>query len=211
VSKLNVLLIDDHQIAREGIKRIIELKTQMKIIAEANTVAVGISMIERFPIDLAIIDMKLSDGDGLMVAQYIRNHYPKMKIIILTAHTDLLIFKTAMDLNVEGYMLKSANVDALVEAIIEVSQGRRVYDAETKSRYQGWNQTTRINHSITRHERYILQAISEGDTNKEIANKLKISEKTVRNAITLIFEKIRVSNRTEAAIYYLSHKDETNQ
>lgn len=209
--KIKVLLIDDHSVVREGLKLLLELDNRLEVCGEASTLNEGIQMVNDLKPHVVLLDFKLPDGDGITGCISIKNTFPNTKIIILTAYAEDHLVVEAIRSGVDGYLLKNVEGDDLIKTIISVYEGESVLDSSvTEIIFNSIKKdnTSPIEDSIlSPKEKEILEMLSLGKTNKEIAAKLSISEKTVRNYVSNIFKKINVSNRTEAAAYWIRNKD----
>lgn len=210
-NKIKVLLVDDHAIVRNGLKMLLELDERLEICGEASTLKETITMVNSSNPDVILLDFKLPDGDGIIGCNNIKRISPDTKVIILTAYADDHIVIEAIRAGADGYLLKSIESEELVEAIISVYKGDSILDPsvtdsvfnELKIRQERLKKGSKL----SQRELKILEMISQGKTNKEIAEYLYISDKTVRNYISNIFRKLNVSNRTEAAGYWIRNKN----
>ncbi|MGI1660224.1 MAG: response regulator [Desulfitobacterium sp.] len=205
--KIKVLLVDDHSIVRDGLKLILQLSDQIEVCGEAGNLQETLLMIEKVKPDVILLDFKLPDGDGVSGCTRIKSQFPRVKIIILTAYSqDHLVLETIRS-GADGYLLKNIKSEELIKNIIKVYEGASVLDSSVTETV--FNHITvsgdkvEITEKFSPRETEILKMLSSGKANKEIADALAISEKTVRNYISHIFRKLNVSNRTEAASYWL--------
>lgn len=210
-SKIKVMVVDDHSIVRDGLKLIIGLDHRLEVCGEAKSLQEAIDLIPKAQPDVILLDFKLPDGDGVNGCVMIKNRFPKVKIIILTAYSqDHLVMET-IRAGADGYLLKNIKSEELTKSILKVYHGDSVLDTSvTESVFNSiitQNEKNKADdHKLSAREKYILQMVSQGKSNKEIAEALSISEKTVRNYISNIFKKLHVTNRTEAASYWLRKK-----
>lgn len=211
MSKIKVLLIDDHSVVREGLRLLLELDKRIEVCAEASTLNEGIQMIREKGPDLVLLDFKLPDGDGIGGCTTIKSIFPNIKIIILTAYAEDHLVIEAIRSGVDGYILKNVAADELIKTIISVYEGESVLDSSITdiifNSIKKDKASSMEDSILSSKEKEILEMLSIGKTNKEIAAKLSISEKTVRNYVSNIFKKINVSNRTEAAAYWIRNRD----
>ncbi len=206
-SKIRVLLVDDHSVVRYGIRSIIEKNSLIEVCGEAETLSDTYIKSESLRPDVILLDMKLPDGDGVTGCIRLKNILPGIKVIILTAFAEENIVYEAVKAGIDGYLLKNIEGQAISKAIIDVYQGKSVIDPNISHKLiriiQKGNDSEQ---SLTPQERNILELISQGRANKEIAETLYLSEKTVRNNMSKIMKKINVNNRTEAALYWSRQK-----
>lgn len=211
MTRVKVLLVDYYSIVREGLKFILELNDSVEVCGEAKDLNETLDIIPKINPDIILLDSNFPDGDGVNGCIRIKSMFPNVKIIILTERAEEYFVIEMIRAGVDGYLLKNISTDELMENILKVNKGDCVLDASL-ARYamniinhKKGKIGTELHHLSPR-ETDILQMISCGKCNKEIADTLFISEKTVRNYISHIFKKIHVSNRTEAAIYWLRQK-----
>lgn len=206
---IRVLIVDDHNIVRDGLRLILELDDRITVCGEAKGLQEAMEVIPRANPDVILLDFKLPDGDGINGCISIKSRFPKVRIIILTAYSqDHLVMET-IRAGADGYLLKNIKSEELIKNIIKVYEGDSVLDSSvTESVFNSISvkEKTDPDNKLSTRETYILQMVSIGKSNKEIAEALDISEKTVRNYISNIFRKLNVSNRTEAASYWIRKK-----
>ncbi|MBM4763038.1 response regulator transcription factor [Bacillus sp. B15-48] len=207
-NRVKVLIVDYHTIVRYGLKLILESNNSIEVCGEAKNLKETIDIIPKVSPELILIGSNFPDGDGINGCNRIKSMFPKVKIIILTECSQEPIVIETIRAGVDGYLLKNVTRDELIEAIIKVYEGECVLDASLVQYAinfitQNRGKLSNEQHNLSRRETEILQLLSCGKSNKEIAEIFVISEKTVRNYISKIFKKINVSNRTEAAIYWL--------
>ena len=206
-SKIRVLLVDDHSIVRYGIRSIIEKDSSIEVSGEAETLTDTYIKAGYLKPDVVLLDMKLPDGDGVTGCIRLKSMLPSVKVIILTAFAEENIVYEAVKAGIDGYLLKNIEGQAIAKAIIDVHQGKSIIDPNISQKLMKIIQKGNDpEQSLSPQERNILELISQGRTNKEIAETLYLSEKTVRNNMSKIMKKINVNNRTEAAIYWSRQK-----
>jgi len=207
-NKIRVLIVDDHSIVRDGLRLILELDDRIEVCGEAKGLQEAMDIIPQTLPDVILLDFKLPDGDGVNGCICIKSRFPKIKIIILTAYSQEHLVMETIRAGASGYLLKNIKSKELIESILKVYEGDSVLDPSvTEGVFSNIaNQKPDIVNKLSCKETYILQMVSLGKSNKEIAEALRISEKTVRNYISNIFKKLNVSNRTEAASYWIRKK-----
>lgn len=204
---IKVLLVDDHSIVRLGIKALIEKNEDMMVSGEASNLIEAYENIERLKPDVILLDVKLPDGDGVIGCREIKKLSPESKVIILTAYGDDHLISEVIKAGAEGYLLKNIDSKAIISSIREVALGNSILEQTVLNKMINlYKNKDNIGGSLTMQEKAILELISEGKTNKEISQELYIGEKTVRNYVSQILKKINVSNRTEAALFWIRQK-----
>ena len=210
---ITVLLADDHSMIREGLKQLLELDGDIKVIGEAGNGEVCLQLIEELKPDVVLLDINMPQVNGLEVLEKLRNSGNKQKVLILTIHNEVEYLMRAVDIGVSGYLLKDSESSVLKKAIYAVNNGEIYIDSTMtpllkEQRYlRDLQKEARSKEKLlSTREIEVLCALAEGLYNKEIASKLMISEKTVKNHVSNIFKKIGVSDRTQAAVYAIRHK-----
>lgn len=206
---INILLADDHLMIREGIKNLLELDKNIKVIAEASDGYECLNLVNKIDPDIVLMDINMPNLDGLKVLSIMRENNINNKVIILTIHREMDYLIKAIDMGCNGFVLKDSDVNTLKKAIYEVNQGGLFIEP---------NLTLQLNANLalrdvdrdrlddlTKREIEVLKLIAKGLLNKEIAIKLEISERTVKNHISNIFKKIGVADRTQAAIFAIKN------
>ncbi|WNF36698.1 response regulator transcription factor [Bacillaceae bacterium IKA-2] len=201
-NRINVFIVDDHSVVRRGLKMFLELDKEIVICGEAGNLNEAVELISQKKPDLVLLDFKLPDGDGIIGCQKIKRMYPDIKIIILTAFANDDIILEATKAGADAYLLKDIESEQLISTIFSVSRGKNTLGSVvTVTENQRGKQLNLSNKEIL-----ILDMISLGKVNKEIADSLNMAEKTVRNNISRIFKKINVANRTEAASFWIRQR-----
>lgn len=207
-NRVKVLLVDYHTIVRDGLKLILESHDSIEVCGDAKDLKETFDIIPKTRPDIILLDSNFPDGDGVNGCIRIKSLFPEIKIIILTECSQEFIVIETIRAGANGYLLKNVTRDELIANIIKVYKGECILDA-TLTRYainfitQKNSESSIEQRNLSPREKDILQMLSCGKSNKEIADIFLISEKTVRNYISHIFKKINVSNRTEAAIYWM--------
>jgi Response regulator containing a CheY-like receiver domain and an HTH DNA-binding domain len=211
-TKINILIADDHSILRQGLKQILELEKDIVVTAQASNGSEAVKLAMEYKPDIILMDINMPGINGLQAIKEIKQEKLPCKIIVLTIHEDReYLFKT-LQMGAEGYVLKDAETAVLVEAIRSVYRGQSFIQPNmTRELVKEFNRVTlhekdkSEDNNLTSREIQVLELIAEGMINKEIARKLYISEKTVKNHVSNIFKKLEVSDRTQAAIYAFKH------
>ena len=202
---VNVMITDDHSMIREGLKQLLELEGDFKVVAEAADGVECINKLEEVTPDVLLLDINMPNMNGLEVLQKMKEKRIKVKVLVLTIHSEVEYLLKAVDIGVNGYLLKDSESAELKKAINSVVNGENyiqpslipVLNAKMIDRDKD---TVKIE-SLTKRELEVLKNLSYGMYNKEIAEKLDISERTVKNHISNIFKKIEVTDRTQAAVF----------
>ena len=209
MNKINVLLVDDHCLVRQGIKQILELEKDLFVIGQANNGEEAIVQVQELKPDIVLLDINMPKLNGIHTLRRLKGIDSEIKVIMLTFYEDSEYLFEALNLGANGYILKDAESDSLIKAIRDVYHGDSyVHPSIAASLVKGSNDryiNEKTNTKLTKREYEVLTLIAEGLNNREIANNLYISEKTVKNHVSNIFKKINVNDRTQAAIYAYKH------
>lgn len=198
--KSQVMIVDDHAVVRKGLISLIEDSQDLQVAGEAASVADALKLSAAVRIDLALIDMRLPDGDGLDLVGSIKANLPGMKTIILTAYPHPHLTESALQHGVDGVLLKTIDGESILMAIAAVLEGRTYIDpALVPSVVESLRRKSTAEIGDDTDAR-ILSLLTRGSTNKEIAVSLGLSEKTIRNRLSRIYRRMGIGNRTEAAL-----------
>lgn len=201
--QISVVIVDDHIMFRQGIKQLLENDGDIRVVGEASNGEEGIKVLEENDPDVLLLDIRMPKMSGLEALQKIREKGIERKVLFLTAHDETEYLMKANEFGADGYVLKSSELSVLKKAIYTVKEGN-TYIEETLHALM--NETIEQNNGknsdkLTKREIEVLQHMAGGLSNREIANQLSISEKTVKNHASNIFQKLKVSDRTQAAVY----------
>lgn len=217
---INILIADDHTLLRQGIKNVLELESDIKVIGEAANGEEAIALTEKLEPDILLLDMNMPRINGLEVTRKVIHHTRKTKVVILSINDDENYVVEVIKAGASGYLLKDIDPGMLVKALRMVQEGNNFIYPPLASRIFGDTsgakdqydfmiaklQERRRDEKLTNREIDVLSLICKGMSNQEIANTLYLSEKTVKNHLTNIFRKINVNDRTQAVLYALKHK-----
>jgi two-component system response regulator DevR len=211
--RIRVLLVDDSEMVRTGLRTLLAGEATLAVVGEAATVADGIAAGLRLAPDVVLLDIRLPDGSGIDACREILKGSPETRVLMVTSMIDDAVVDDAIRAGAHGYLLKEIDGRGLVNAIRDVAAGRSILDPAVTARVIQLVKSAVPGRDplavLSPQERNILGLIAEGHTNKEVGVKLEISEKTVRNHISVIFEKLHVTRRAEAAaIYARKHRPE---
>lgn len=201
---IKVLIAEDHLMVREGIKNLLELDGDIKIVGEADNGQQCLELIKKVNPDIILLDINMPIMNGLEMLKKLREERKKEndKVLILTIHNEIEYLTKAVEIGVNGYVLKDSNSIVLRKAIFAILNGESYIETTlTPLLKERLIKNSEESDSLTRREIEVLKLIAEGLFNKEIASKLSISEKTVKNHVSNIFKKINVADRTQAAVY----------
>ncbi len=200
---IGVFLLDDHEVVRWGVRDLLEAEPDIKVVGEAGTAASALARIPVLRPDVAILDMRLPDGNGVEVCREVRSQLPEVACLILTSYSDDEALFSAVMAGAAGYVLKQIHGTDLVGAVRTVAAGQSVLDPQAAGTLMARlrNQPGQADPlaALTRHERRILELIGEGLTNRQIGERLFLAEKTVKNYASALFEKLGMDSRTQAA------------
>jgi len=203
--RISVFLLDDHEIVRRGVKDLLEAEPGIVVIGEAGTAESALARIPALKPDVAVLDVRLPDGDGVSVCRDIRSKMPEVACLILTSFGDDEALFDAIMAGAAGYVLKQIHGTDLVGAVRTLAAGESILDQEAASRVMKRmrDQTARSDPlaGLTAQERRILELIGEGLTNRQIGERLYLAEKTVKNYVSALFAKLGMQRRTQAAAF----------
>ena len=210
--RIRVLLVEDHEVVRIGLRSVLEDTQGIQVVGDATTVEESVAMAPNMNCDVILMDLRLPDGSGVEACREILSQCPQTRVIFLTSYEDEDSIVAAVMAGASGYLLKEIESERLIEAIKLVAEGRSILDQNVIQRVQTWikNQATsaeveRKTHSLSPQQYRVMELLAEGKTNKEIANALDLSEKTVRNYLSVIFEKLQITRRTQAVAFFAKH------
>jgi DNA-binding NarL/FixJ family response regulator len=203
--QIKVFLLDDHEIVRLGVRDLLEAESDITVVGEAATAASALARIPALRPDVAVLDVRLPDGDGVSVCRDIRSRMPEVACLMLTSFGDDEALFDAIMAGAAGYVLKQIRGTDLVGAVRTVASGRSLLDPEAASRVMARmrDQSRKSDPlaGLTGQERKILELIGEGLTNRQIGERLFLAEKTVKNYVSALFAKLGMERRTQAAAY----------
>lgn len=207
---IEIIIADDHSMIREGIKQLLELDDNLKIVGFADNGKEAVSMVENLKPNILLLDINMPVLNGIEALSEIKKKKLNVGIIILTIHNEIEYLIKAIELGCDGYILKESNSTELKKAIYSVSKGKKYIQPSMTPLLN--NYLTKKSDAdaklaeLTNREIQVLKLIAEGLFNKEIASRLNISERTVKNHISNIFKKIDVSDRTQAAVFAIKNE-----
>jgi two-component system response regulator DevR len=211
MARLRILLVDDHEVVRLGLRSLLDQHPNFDVVAEAETAREAIEKTSMHKPEVVVMDIRLKGGSGIEACQEIMNKYPDTKVIMLTSYAEDEMLFSAIRAGAAGYVLKQIGGDDLVRAIEAVGRGEALLDPSVTQRvFQEVRKAAREEEAsafaeLTQQEMHVLQLVSEGRTNRQIAEILYLGEGTVRNYVSSILSKLNVRNRAEAAAYAVEH------
>ncbi len=207
---IKVLLAEDQVMVRQGLKAMIETDEEIKVTGEADPGRKALRLCETQVFDVAILDIRMPEMDGIEAAKVMRLRYPKMKILMLTTFDDHQYVVESLKLGVNGYMLKNGDTESLIRSIKSTLNGGLSLEDQVAAKVVPTllqnQEVPSVDPSLTPRERAILTCIGEGLNNKEIAERLGLSVGTVKNQTSQIFDKLALRDRTQLAIYAIRHQ-----
>jgi two-component system, NarL family, response regulator DevR len=206
---ISVFLLDDHEIVRRGLRELLEGESDIEVIGESGSAIDAAGRIHALDPDVAVLDVRLPDGDGVTVCRELRSRHPRTACLMLTSFADDEALFDAIMAGAAGYVLKQIRGHDLVDAIRKVAKGQSLLDPVVTARVlervrRGPEQDERLAR-LTDQERKILELLAEGLTNRQIGERLHLAEKTVKNYVTGVLAKLGMARRTEAAVYAARH------
>lgn len=202
---MSIVLIDDHEVVRTGIKSLLDAQDDMEVVGEAGTAEEGIRRVGYDEPDVVVLDVRLPDGSGVEACRDIRQRFPDVKVLMLTSFADEEALMAAILAGAAGYVLKRVKGTDLVDDIRRVGAGESLLDPDmTAALFGRLREGPRDDPLLSRlspQEREIVHRIAEGKTNKEIAEEMFLAEKTVKNYVSNLLAKLGMSRRSEAAAY----------
>jgi len=209
---IRVLLADDHQLFREGLKRLLESERDMQVLAEANNGLDVQRMVEELKPDVVLMDVSMAIIDGISATREIARRWPDTKVVILSMHAEEGHLFQALQAGAAGYVLKSAGADQVLTALRAAASGGALIAPSLTGKVLGEFRRMASKMGVedglgqlSDVELRLLQLIASGLSNKEIASRLSFAESTVKNRLSVLFQKIDVADRTQAAIYAITH------
>lgn len=209
---IRILLVDDSELVRRGIKAVLATQSDppLRVVGEAGNVAGAVAECLRHKPDIVLLDIRLPDGSGFDACRQILQKLPETRVVVLTSYSNDNFVYEAVTAGVQGYLLKEIDPGSLVQALNDVAAGRSILDPDATSRVlrllRGSAQESGTDLSIlSNQERRVLALVADGLTNKQVGERLDLSENTVKNYLVNVFEKLQVKRRAHAAALYAQH------
>ncbi|HEY7332622.1 MAG TPA: response regulator transcription factor [Candidatus Limnocylindria bacterium] len=209
---LRILVVDDHEVVRQGLTALLDRRDEFQVVAEAGSLSEALAATRRFVPDLVVMDVRLPDGSGIEACREIRSEYPDIKVVMLTSYPDEEAVLSAIIAGASGYLLKQVRGRDLVAALEAVGRGDSLLDPAVTERVL--ERVRRVASGgerddladLTAQERKILMLVADGKTNKEIAAEVFLSDKTVKNYVSSILAKLNLQRRAQAAAFVARHR-----
>ena len=209
---LRLLVVDDHEVVRQGLVALLDRREGFEVVAEAGTVAEAVERAQRYEPDIVVMDVRLPDGSGIEACREIRAERPETRVVMLTSYPDEEAVLSAIVAGASGYLLKQIRARDLVAALETVGRGGSLLDPAVtekvldRVRRMATGGVTDELAQLTVQERKILALVAEGKTNKEIAAEIFLSDKTVKNYVSSILSKLNLQRRAQAAAFVAKHR-----
>jgi len=209
--KQRILLVDDHEVVRLGLKSLLERHSQFEVVGEAASAREALEQVENNHPDVVVMDIRLPGTSGIEACEEITSRFPETRVLMLTSYAEDEMLFSAIRAGASGYILKQIGGEELVRALEAVARGEALLDpAVTQRVFQEVRRAVKEEEAsafvhLSQQEKHVLLLVSEGRTNREIAKALFLGEGTVRNYVSSILSKLGVSNRAEAAAYAVGH------
>ena len=205
-----VVVVDDHPIVRAGLRAVLAESPELEVVGDAGTAAEALALCRRVAPDVVLLDMRLPDRSGIEVCRELKLGRPETKVLFLTSYGDEANVLTGLTAGAEGYLLKTIMGTDIAGSVAKVAAGGCVLDPKVTrqvlTRLSGLPNPRSDEVRLTDGELKLLHRVAQGLLNKEIAATLGVAEKTVRNQLTVVYEKLGVTTRTEAALWYEQHR-----
>ncbi len=211
MTKQRIILVDDHEVVRLGLKALLERHPEFEIVGEASSAREALEQTALLEPDVVVMDIRLPGTSGIEACEQIVDQYSDVKVIMLTSYAEDEMLFSAIRAGASGYILKQIGSEDLVKALEAVSRGEALLDpAVTQRVFQEVRRAVKEEEAsafahLSQQEKHVLLLVSEGKTNREIAKALFLGEGTVRNYVSSILSKLGVNNRAEAAAYAVEH------
>ena len=206
---IRLMLVDDHAVLRDGLRNIISVEEDIEVIGEAVSGDDALLQVEKCKPDMVLMDINMPLKNGVEVTGILKKKYPHIKVLVLTMHSHEEYFMSAIRVGADGYLLKDAPSDQVVEAIRTVARGESVIHPSMTRKLLAFHQqkqTQQEDTTLTEREKEVLLCLVEGLSNKEIADRLFISDKTVKIHVSKIFKKLNVKSRSQVVIHAVQHQ-----
>jgi DNA-binding NarL/FixJ family response regulator len=211
MAKQRIILVDDHEVVRLGLKSLLDRHPQFEVVGEASSARDALEQVAALEPDVVVMDIRLPGTSGIEACEQIVDQHPDTKVIMLTSYAEDEMLFSAIRAGASGYVLKQIASEELVKAIEAVGRGEALLDpAVTQRVFQEVRRAVKEEEAsafahLSQQEKHVLLLVSEGKTNREIAKNLFLGEGTVRNYVSSILSKLGVNNRAEAAAYAVEH------
>lgn len=208
---IRVLLVDDHEIVRVGLRSVLGQNHGIVVVGESASMAEAVALAGKLKPDVILMDIRLSDGSGVDACREILAAHPRIQVIFLTSYADDDSVLAAVMAGARGYVLKEIDSTSLLRAIHGVVEGQSILDPAVTDRALRWLRGFATDQDLpsgklSAQEERVLALVAEGKTNKEIASALNLSDKTVKNYLATVFQKLRITRRAQAAAFFVKRQ-----
>jgi two-component system, NarL family, response regulator DevR len=209
MSTLRIFLVDDHEVVRRGVREMLDVEDDFEVVGEAGSVQEALHRVAAVRPDVAVLDVRLPDGNGVELCRELRSTYPDLRCLMLTSFDDDEALFEAIVAGASGYILKQVKGSDIVDAVRQVGAGRSLLDPALTVRVmdrlrQSTAEDPRLA-GLSAQERRVLDLLADGLTNRQIAAEMFLAEKTVKNYVSNLLAKMGMARRTEAAVYAARH------
>lgn len=201
---VRLVMVDDHVVVREGLRSLLELSGKLSVVATVSSAEELLASLDKTPCDIVLVDIELPDGDGVWCTRRIKELRPGLPVVVLTMHTDERIVVDAVQAGADGYIIKSASADELIHALLEVHGGRSYIDPRVAGSLLTSFRRRRLEphgELLSAREREILVLAATGLNNKDIAQRLTLTQNTIKTHLRAIYRKCDVPDRVHAVLY----------
>lgn len=214
-NRIKVMIADDHELIREGISRILDMENDIEVVCKAKSGLEAIEAMKKCKVDILLLDINMPELNGIETLKKIKTLHSKVKTIMLTVYDDIEYVSQSINLGADGYVLKDSDSDTLIKTIkivhtggsyIQPTLATQLIRYMTKGKKSGSKEKEEPSVTLTKREIGIVKEIANGLNNKNISDKLEISEKTVKNHVSSILKKLDLQDRTQVAIYAIKNK-----
>ena len=202
---MKILLVDDHEMVRLGLKSYLDLQADVDVVAESADGRAGVEKALELRPDVIVMDIVMPEMNGIEATLAILKEWPEAQILILTSYLDNEKIYPVLDAGAKGYMLKTSSADEILQAIRKVAKGEIAIETEVSKKVQFHRNHIELHEDLTARERDILGLLAKGYENQRIADELFISLKTVKTHVSNILSKLEVGDRTQAVVYAFQH------
>ncbi|MFC5631801.1 MULTISPECIES: response regulator transcription factor [Streptococcus] len=203
---IKVILVDDHEMVRLGLKSFLNLQSDVEVVGEAGNGRAGIEMALDLKPDVVVMDLVMPELDGVEATLKLLKDWPEAKILVLTSYLDNEKIYPVIEAGAKGYMLKTSNAAEILNSIRKVANGQLAIETEVNQKFKDYRDEPHLHDELTARERDILALLAKGYDNQTIADELFISLKTVKTHVSNILSKLDVADRTQAVVYAFKHK-----
>ena len=205
VAKIRVLIVDDHVVVRSGLAQFLETTEDIELVATAANGIEALARVEEFGPDVVLMDLSMPEMNGIEATREIVQHHPSSRVLVLTSFSDQTRILDALEAGADGYLLKHADPDDIAEAIRTVNTGGSPLDPKAARTLLESRRADRSAPQLTDREREVLLLVRDGLANKQIARRLGIAERTVKAHLTSVYQRLGVTDRTQAALWASEH------